>query len=119
MAHIEGRILLTRDRGLLKRSEVTHGYYLRASQPYEQLIEVMRRFNLARLAAPFKLCIRCNGMLEDVSKEMVLDQLPPKVKERHVQFRHCRSCEQVYWQGSHYERMCRFIAQVFEEVNGS
>ncbi|MCK4742158.1 MAG: Mut7-C ubiquitin/RNAse domain-containing protein [Anaerolineales bacterium] len=119
VAHIEGRILLTRDRGLLKRSEVTHGYYLRASQPYEQLIEVMRRFNLTRLAAPFKRCIRCNGMLEDVSKEMVKDHLPPKVKERHVQFRHCRSCGQVYWQGSHYERMCRLIAQVFEEANGS
>ncbi len=116
VAHLEGRILLTRDRGLLKRSEVTHGYYLRASQPYEQLIEVMRRFNLTRLATPFKLCIRCNGTLDDVSKEMVKDHLPPKVKERYVQFRKCRSCGQVYWQGSHYERMRRFIVQVFEEV---
>ena len=119
VAHLEGRILLTRDRGLLKRSEVTHGYYLRASQPYEQLIEVMRRFNLTRLAVPFKLCIRCNGTLDDASKEMVRDHLPPKVKERHVQFRQCRSCGQVYWQGSHYERMRRFIAQVFEEAKES
>lgn len=119
VAHLEGRILLTRDRGLLKRSEVTHGYYLRASQPYAQLIEVMRRFTLTRLAAPFKLCIRCNGMLEDVSKGMVEDQLPPKVIERHVHFRRCRNCGQVFWQGTHYERMRRFIAQVFEEVNRS
>ncbi len=119
VAHLEGRILLTRDRGLLKRSEVTHGYYLRASQPYGQLIEVMRRYNLTRLAAPFKLCIRCNGTLEGVPKEKVINRLPPKVCERHTQFSHCRSCRQVYWQGTHYERMCRFIAQVFKEVNGS
>lgn len=118
-ANIERRVLLTRDRGLLKRSEVTHGYYIRACQPYEQLTEVMRRFNLTRLAVPFKLCIRCNGKLDGVPKEIVIDQLPPKVKERHTQFRKCRSCGQVYWQGSHYERMRRFIEQVFEEVNGS
>jgi len=77
----EGRILITRDRCLLKRGEVTHGYYIRAGQPYEQLIEVMRRYNLTHLAAPFKLCIRCNGMLEGVPKERILDQLPPRVKK--------------------------------------
>jgi len=119
VAHHEGRILLTRDRGLLKRSEVTHGYYIRASQPTEQLIEVMRRFNLSRLAAPFKLCIRCNGMLEDVSKERVLQQLPPMVQERHAQFRRCRNCGQAYWRGSHYEHMRRFLAQVFKEAERS
>ena len=119
VAQQEGRILLTRDRGLLKRSEVTHGYYIRAGQPYEQLIEVMRRFDLSRLAVPFKLCIRCNGILEDVSKERVLEQLPPMVQERHDQFRRCRSCGQVYWKGSHYEHMRRFVAQVFKEANSS
>ncbi len=119
VAHHAGRTLLTRDRGLLKRSEVTHGYYIRAGQPYEQLIEVMRRFNLSRLAAPFKLCIRCNGMLEDVSKERVLDQLPPMVQERHAQFRRCRSCGRVYWKGSHYEHMRRFLVQVLKEADSS
>lgn len=38
------RVLLARDRGLLKRSVVTHGYYRRATRPRDQPPEVMRRF---------------------------------------------------------------------------
>jgi len=70
-----------------------------------EMIEVVYRFYLSRLAAPFTLCIRCNDMLEDASKAMVLEKLPPKVKEQHAQFRRCRSCGQVYWKGSHYEHL--------------
>jgi len=110
------RILLTRDRGLLKRSIVTHGYCLRATQPRQQLAEVVARFNLAGQAQPFRRCIRCNGLLESVDKATVAPQLDEETRAAFDEFQRCRECGQVYWRGSHFQRMQQFIAQVVPEV---
>lgn len=110
----EERILLTRDRGLLMRSIVTHGYYVRATDPEQQIVEVLRRFNLFGLVAPFRHCLRCNGLLEPVSKETVIDQLPPLIRQTIDEFHRCKQCRQVYWQGTHYERMQKFIEAVLD-----
>jgi uncharacterized protein with PIN domain len=110
------RILLTKDRGLLKRNIVTHGYYVRGTQPRDKLIEVLRRFDLFQQVQPFTRCIRCNGLLENVTKEDVLQFLPPKVKAGYDSYRRCRECEQIYWKGTHYERMQQFIQHVLHEA---
>jgi hypothetical protein len=112
LAHLSSsqeRILLTRDRGLLKRSIVTHGYCLRATHPRQQLIEVLRRFDLWRSANPFTRCLHCNGMLQAVDKDSVAHRLPPKTQQYYDEFRQCQSCSQIYWPGSHYQRMQQFI----------
>ena len=105
----ERRILLTRDRGLLKRSEVTHGYWVRETNPRLQLREVVRRFELAGAATPFRRCLRCNGLLEAATKDAVFDRLPPRTRDTFDEFRVCTACGQVYWPGSHYERMRQLI----------
>ncbi len=101
----ERRILLTKDRGLLKRNQVTHGYCVRATDPRGQLLEVFRRFDLGSSARPFVRCLRCNGQLRRVSKEAVGHLLPPGTAERYEQYAQCEACGQVYWPGSHYRRM--------------
>ncbi|WP_349262608.1 Mut7-C RNAse domain-containing protein [Allocoleopsis sp.] len=108
------RILLTRDKGLLMRSLVIYGYYVRATQPEQQIVEVMRRFDLFEKVLPFHRCIRCNGLLESVSKESILDQLPEKTRLEINEFHRCCGCNQVYWRGSHYERMQQFIDGVLD-----
>jgi uncharacterized protein with PIN domain len=108
----ERRILLTRDRGLLKRSAVTHGYWVREMEPKRQAEEVLRRFDLLRSVAPFRRCLRCNELLQPIRKALVLDRLPPRVREQHDEFVHCVSCERVYWRGSHHRRMERLLAEV-------
>jgi len=115
IASQEKRILLTKDRGLLKRNLVTHGYCVRSTYPREKLIEVLRRFDLFGQVQPFARCIRCNGILEDVSKKEVLDLLPLRVKEGHDEFRGCKNCGRVYWKGTHYERMRQFLDGVLRE----
>jgi uncharacterized protein with PIN domain len=110
-----GRILLTKDRGLLKRNEITHGYCLRSSDPKEELVEVMRRFDLYDVVSPFRRCIRCNHLLEDVEKEEILDELPRQVRECYAEFRRCTGCGQIYWRGSHIEKMERFLEEVLLE----
>lgn len=108
----ERRILLTRDRGLLKRGQVTHGYCVREALPKRQVAEVVRRFDLAGSIDPFARCIRCNGLLERVEKEEVQDQLPPKTRALFQVFQRCTQCGQVYWKGSHFERMLRFVESI-------
>ncbi len=110
----EKRILLTRDRGLLKRGDITHGYCVRATAPEQQLIEVIRRFDLGRGSAPFNRCLVCNSFLESVSKEAVSKRLLPKVREHYDDFHICRACDHIYWKGSHYERMAQFVNRVLQ-----
>jgi len=108
----EQRILLTRDKGLLMRSLVTYGYYVRATNLEQQVVEVLQRFDLFGKVLPFQRCIRCNGLLEPVAKEAIVDQLPQKTRLSIDEFHRCRECHQIYWRGSHYERMQQFIEGV-------
>jgi uncharacterized protein with PIN domain len=112
ISQTEGRYLLTRDRGLLKRSSVRHGYCLRSTIPREQIVEVLRRFNLFEVIRPFQRCMHCNGMLESVSKEEILERLEPDTKKYYQEFFRCTRCEQIYWKGSHYQRMKKFIERI-------
>ncbi|HEX8927123.1 MAG TPA: Mut7-C RNAse domain-containing protein [Terriglobales bacterium] len=108
----EERVLLTRDTGLLKRSAVVYGYFVRATEPREQVREVVRHFDLFSKAAPFMRCIACNSMLKTVSKQAVVDRLEPNTREYFDEFQVCLECDRVYWAGSHYKRMRRFVAQI-------
>jgi len=109
VSHDEERILLTRDRNLLKRRAVEHGYCLRETRPRRQLLEVLERFDLLGSLAAFTRCLRCNGLLEPVAKERIAGRLLPETREHHQEFSQCASCGQVYWRGSHYRRMQQFI----------
>jgi uncharacterized protein with PIN domain len=108
----EKRILLTRDRGLLKRNTIIRGCFLRATSPREQLIEVLHRFDLFSSIAPFERCMHCNALLRPVPKEMVADRLLPETRQHYEEFRMCPECDRIYWKGSHYRRMQRFIEAV-------
>lgn len=111
----EGRVLLTRDVGLLKRGIVVYGYFVRELKPKRRLIEIMQRFDLASSSTPFKYCMKCNGLLHPVEKDAVLSSLPPNTADFYEVFHQCDRCQQVYWKGAHYERMCSLIADVLAE----
>lgn len=106
------RILLTRDKGLLMRSLVRYGYYVRQTDPQQQLIEVIRRFHLTTSISPFQRCIRCNGQLQSVNKEEILAEIPAKTRQNVEEFHRCSQCQQIYWRGAHYEQMQQFISSV-------
>ena len=101
---------------MLKRSIVTRGYLVREMQPREQLMEVLRRFDLSALIAPFRRCLHCNALLQPVSKELVNDRLLPKTRQYYDEFHSCPECDRVYWKGSHYQRMTRLIERTTRRV---
>ncbi|MFH0988411.1 MAG: Mut7-C RNAse domain-containing protein [bacterium] len=108
----EQRILLSKDRSLLKNKQLTHFYEVKDNNPRMQLIEVMQRFDLYNSIHPFTRCLLCNTILLPIEKESVLDKLPEKVKLCFNHFMFCRSCERVYWPGSHFEKMKKFINEI-------
>ena len=112
----ERRILLTRDRDVLKRSQVTHGYYVRETLPRRQAVEVLRRFDLRRSIQPFTRCARCNGLLRPAAKAEVFDRLEPKTKIYYHEFHQCGDCGQVYWRGSHFEPIQRLVEDIQESL---
>lgn len=108
----EKRILLTRDRGLLKHTCVRHGYWLRNTDSRKQAEEVVQRFDLGRRIHPFTRCMACNSVLYSVSKAEIVPLVPQRIMELHDEFRQCEPCGRVYWEGSHHNRMARFIQQL-------
>ena len=107
ISHDEDRILLTRDRGLLKRSIVTHGYWMRETESRRQLVEVLRRYDLSNAADLFARCLACNGLLRPVAKEAIAERLPVDTRRYYDEFCVCKSCGKLYWDGPHVERMRR------------
>ncbi len=108
----EKRIVLTRDRGLLKRNLVTHGLYIHATRPRQQVTEVVQRLQLAALTQPFTRCLACNYLLEEVDKQQIANRLPPNTEKYYDTFQHCPNCGRIYWKGSHYDKMQKFIEEV-------
>ncbi len=108
----ESRIILTRDRHLLMHKSVVLGYLVRSLEPDEQLRGVMRRYRLQKWIRPFQRCIRCNHLLQPISKEEVIDRLEPLTRLYFDEFRICPACGQVYWKGSHFEHMQRMISSL-------
>jgi len=110
ISRAEERILLTRDRELLKRAAVSHGYCVRSPVPREQLQEVIGRFDLRRKMNPFTLCLRCNSPLARIPRRSAAARVPPLVARRYRRFRVCPTCGRLYWRGSHWEHMKGLLA---------
>lgn len=111
----EERILLTRDRGLLKRRRVAYGYFIRETRSHHQLVEVLRRFGPFDLQ-PFSRCLRCNDLLREVPKSAVGFALLPLTKQHYDYFQACSGCGRVYWKGSHWTRLKHAIDAAQEEA---
>lgn len=112
----ENRALLTRDRRLLMHGIVQHGYYPRSQNADEQTIEVVRRFDLSDLIAPFTRCLRCNAPLEAAAKADIIDKLEPLTKTYYDQFRRCPDCKQIYWSGSHFPKLQKRIEEIRSRI---
>ncbi|TMS48168.1 hypothetical protein E0T84_27755 [Mycobacterium sp. DBP42] len=110
------RILLTRDRGLLKRRAITHGLFVHSQQPEEQTLEVLRRLDLRRRVAPFTRCVRCNGRLAAVTKEAVADRLEPLTRRYYDEFSRCPDCGQIYWAGTHFAKLRSLVDGLIDQL---
>ncbi|MEU2156797.1 Mut7-C RNAse domain-containing protein [Streptomyces sp. NPDC019396] len=109
----EQRVLLSRDRGLLRRRELWAGAYVYSDRPDDQLRDVLQRF--APSLAPWTRCTACNGELADTDKETVEHQLEQGTQRSYDVFAQCRACERVYWRGAHHSRLEAIVESALRE----
>ncbi len=108
----ERRIILTRDKGILKQNAVTHGYWLRNDDPKKQLTELIDRLQLQNNFKPFTRCSNCNGKLHEIGKEQLKDRLTADTLSFYNKFWECTGCQKIYWQGSHFRHIIRWIDEL-------
>lgn len=107
----EGRVILTKDRGILHRRIVTIGnvraLLIESDKIREQISQVIQTLDLGPIFDKFSLCMECNEILEKRTKEEVKNLVPPYVRKTQEQYMQCPRCERIYWRGTHWERMSK------------
>ena len=111
VASSDGHIMLSRDIGLLKRGKLNYGHWVRQTDPWEQFREIVQLYDLQDTFKPMSRCIKCNGVIETVDKNLIESSVPPKVYAWKEEFFQCLGCSQVYWKGSHYEKMMEQLGE--------
>ena len=106
-AGAERRVLLTQDRGLLRRRALWLGAYVRGADPDDQLRDVLDRF--APPLAPWTRCTACNGLLAPARKADVERLLAPGTRRTYQDFARCTACGRVYWRGAHSARLAAIV----------
>jgi uncharacterized protein with PIN domain len=101
----ERRVLLTRDIGLLKRSVVTHGHWVRQTEPLAQVKEIVEACSLQNDLRPFTRCMICNGKLYTAERGAIAGMVPPRVYAHCRRFTQCAHCKRIYWRGTHYKHL--------------
>ena len=104
------RVILSRDKGLLKRRAVERGHFIRETDSERQLAEVVRAFQLEGSVRPFTRCRECNALLRAVPRESVAARVPERIRAAFDRFSECPECGRIFWEGSHYERLRRMLA---------
>lgn len=110
----KNRTILTKSRKLLKFKDVTHGVFIRPGTTVEQIRRVIDYLSLSEVIEPFSRCLRCNQPLVRVSKESILERIPPKAREFYDEYSYCKTCDKIYWKGTHYTK----IKKVVDEILG-
>jgi len=118
----EGRILLSRDTGLLKRKRLGEHLLVESDHLERQLIQVLTRYKIDPLENAFSRCVRCNAPLRRVKPEEAGDRVPYFVRQTQDQLAHCPACDRYFWGATHREKMVRRLRQIKEALetgNGS
>lgn len=116
-ARHDGRILLTRDRALLRERQLDNALLVDNVPPLEQLRQVVRQFDLSWRERLFSRCMLCNTPLQPISLQAVTRRVPPYIRQRQQRFAQCPDCARVYWEGTHVARMRNQLHHVLSDSN--
>jgi uncharacterized protein len=99
----------------LQQAFYGNAVYVKSDRVAEQLAEI-RKIILPYISEEdsMKRCIECNTLLEDANKDDVEGFVPEYVFHKYSSFKVCPSCNRVYWEGSHVERMKEWIKKLKE-----
>jgi len=115
----ENRILLTRDRGLVKRKDLQRYMLIESNDWKKQLKEVLKEFNLYKYVKEEKefltICPLCNERLQDIPSTQAISWVPHYVYCTNNKFSMCPSCDRIYWKGTHIEKIKSTLESILKE----
>jgi uncharacterized protein with PIN domain len=114
ISNTENRIILTRSKKLLKFKDVIHGMFIRPGTTAQQIRRIIDCLDIKDIVDPFSRCLGCNSLLQPVPKEEILDRIPPKTKAFCDEYARCRSCDKIYWKGTHCLHMKKVVKQILD-----
>ena len=114
ISNTENRIILTRSKKLLKFKDVNHGMFIRPGTTAQQIRRIIDCLDIKDIVDPFSRCLGCNSLLQPVPKEEILDRVPPKTKAFCDEYARCRSCDKIYWKGTHCLHMKKVVKQILD-----
>jgi len=108
----EGRVVLSRRRDLVKRNYRGQLVIIYADTVAQQIEEVVNKLGLQPDPARyFTRCLRCNGLLSEVSKTAIGNAVPPYVRYTQERFLVCTTCNAVFWAGTHRDNMLKTLTE--------
>jgi len=113
----QDRTILTRDTRMLQCRGVRDAVFIRSDHISEQLLEMKDMLALHDLDRGER-CVACNGNLHTVSdRGEVQDLVPDYVYHNFRSFMRCDGCGKVYWEGSHYKKICERTSEILRKRN--
>jgi uncharacterized protein with PIN domain len=116
LANREDRVLLTRDRHLLRELRPRRAVEITRDTPLDQLAALADELAQPAPNDLFRRCLVCNTLLDDVSPAEAAELVRPEARALPGPVRQCPACGRVYWPGSHVRRMTRALARVFPSL---
>ena len=120
LAEEEQRIIITSDKGLhqvaLKRRLVT--VLLAEDDELGYVSKIFKHLHLSPcdLDLNNSRCSTCNGLLESVTRESLKGQIYDLTFKRYSLFYRCSSCGNIFWEGSHWQRIRIFSMNVKKKL---
>ncbi len=104
-AREEGRLLLTRDRKMAEYLDAERHVVVLACNDLDDCAAALnRRLTVDWLYRPFSRCMACNTPLVEAPAGR-RNEVPEEVKRTASRVLYCPECDQLFWHGSHVERM--------------
>ncbi len=112
-ARAEGRFILTRDTGLVKRLKSDEFLFIKENATMDQLSQAVSELGLDTNGPGFLArCVECNTELVEADKDAVRGLVPEYAYHTNREFSRCPGCGRVYWPGTHPGRILRRLGAV-------
>lgn len=121
IAKKENRILVTKDEALTKNAEKENipTVLIRGNDEIEQIVQITNKVGLPNftVSTDNARCVSCNGKLEPIEKMRIKSKVPYGIYERQESFWICKGCKKVYWEGTHLEKLRKFVNDLNQRIS--
>lgn len=116
----QDRIIITKDSKLADNARKHDILTIEITAPTEkeQFVEIAKKMGWSkyRFDVTSARCAVCNGVLQAIQRNQVVDKVPPKIAQYVKEFWICSNCKHIYWEGTHIRKLEKLIAEINDQI---